>query len=315
MKKMLFMLLCCPFILFSQSKKKLKQDVLLYQDSVYDLESEVESLKFTNYSLKQEINSLEDSIVNLDYENNINVTDIRNLKSEKINLQSSINDLQKEITKINLMYNEETSINLELLDSIKSINIALNKAESLIDSLEDVKIENTISFSDISSNSEFSMRNIIGTWGLKTLVVNSNDEYIDFDDIYGYSRRNDEYKYDSEKSIIEEITFIDPNIAVIKLEDMTKLSCLFEVNKDTKSKYRKIINIQFVDTDREELEFTISKYGEAYIFNYNFSSLKNFFDRDDYDNNTNHFRVKGVSYDNEWNVYDDYNIDIIGVIK
>ena len=93
------------------------------------------------------------------------------------------------------------------------------------------------------------------------------------------------------------------------------LSAVYKVNKDTKSKYRKIINIQFVDTDREELEFTISKYGEAYIFNYNFSSLKNFFDRDDYDNNTNHFRVKGVSYDNEWNVYDDYNIDIIGVIK
>ena len=157
------------------------------------------------------------------------------------------------------------------------------------------------------------------SWEFKTLMLNRDDEYIDFDDVYGYNRDNDNYTYDADKSVIDKITFMDPNISTIELKDGTKMSCLFEIVKGENSGYKKNINIKFVDTDREELKFTISEYGEAYIFNYNFKSLIYFFDRDgsyEYDGNTNNFRISGVKYDDDWQFLDKYNdIDVIGVFK
>ena len=158
------------------------------------------------------------------------------------------------------------------------------------------------------------------SWEFKTLMLNRDDEYIDFDDVYGYNRDNDNYTYDADKSVIDKINFMDPNISTIELKDGTKMSCLFEIIKDEKSRYRKNINIKFVYTDREEFEFTISEYGGAYIYNYNFNSLKSFFDRDGYDSDgnyitTNDFRISGVRYEDDWQVFNDYDIDVIGVIK
>jgi len=150
---------------------------------------------------------------------------------------------------------------------------------------------------------------------METLALSKQSEYIDFDDIYSYDRDNNKLKYDADESVIKKLTFMDPNIAIIELIDGDKMSCLFEVVKDKKSNYKKNISIKFVDTDREELSITISEYGGVYIFNYNFNSLKNFFDRDDYDNNTNNFRISGVRYEDNWQVFDNYNIDVIGVFK
>ncbi len=193
-----------------------------------------------------------------------------------------------------------------------------NELESesiLIDSLQNIKIHNIISLKDLVSKSTFSRKNIIGTWDMETLALSKQSEYIDFDDIYSYDRDNNKLKYDADESVIKKLTFMDPNIAIIELIDGDKMSCLFEVVKDKKSNYKKNINIKFVDTDREELSITISEYGGVYIFNYNFNSLKNFFDRDDYDNNTNNFRISGVRYEDNWQVFDNYNIDVIGVFK
>ena len=141
-------------------------------------------------------------------------------------------------------------------------------------------------------------------------MLNSDDEYIDYDKIYGYSPNNYS-NHDADESVINEITFIDPNISIIELIDGTKTTCLFEIVENINSKYEKIINIKFVDTDSEVLRLTISEYAGAYIFNYNFNSLKNFFDRD----RTSSFRITGVVYEDNWQVLNDYDIDIIGVIK
>ena len=315
MKKLIFILFCSPFFVIGQSKKELKQTIVQYQDTITDLNSIINSQKEEFIKIELSVEIFKTEISDLDIE----ITEIKNknnsLISEKKKLitDNEISSKKEEENK-----NKITSLEFQILQLEDSLIVLQNELESesiLIDSLQNIKIHNIISLKDLVSKSTFSRKNIIGTWDMQTLALSKQSEYIDFDDIYSYDRDNNKFKYDADESVIKKLTFMDPNIAIIELIDGDKMSCLFEVIKDEKSNYKKNINIKFVDTDREELSITISEYGGVYIFNYNFNSLKNFFDRDDYDNNTNNFRISGVRYVDDWQVFDNYNIDVIGVFK
>ena len=315
MKKLIFILFWIPFFVIGQSKKELKQTVVQYQDTISNLNFIIKSQKEESIKMESSVDILKTEISDLDIE----ITEIKNknnsLTKEKKKL---VRDYEVSSKKEEENKNNIKTLEFQISQFEDSLIVLLNELESesiLIDSLQNIKIHNIISLKDLVSKSTFSRKNIIGTWDIQTLVLSKKREYIDFDDIYSYDRDNNKLKYDADESVIKKLTFMDPNIAIIELIDGDKMSCLFEVVKDEKSNYKKNINIKFVDTDREELSITISEYGGVYIFNYNFNSLKNFFDRDDYDNNTNNFRISGVRYEDNWQVFDNYNIDVIGVFK
>ena len=315
MKKLIFILFWIPFFVIGQSKKELKQTVVQYQDTISNLNFIIKSQKEESIKMESSVDILKTEISDLDIE----ITEIKNknnsLTKEKKKL---VRDYEVSSKKEEENKNNIKTLEFQISQFEDSLIVLLNELESeniLIDSLQNIKIHNIISLKDLVSKSTFSRKNIIGTWDMETLALSKQSEYIDFDDIYSYDRDNNKLKYDADESVIKKLTFMDPNIAIIELIDGDKMSCLFEVVKDKKSNYKKNISIKFVDTDREELSITISEYGGVYIFNYNFNSLKNFFDRDDYDNNTNNFRISGVRYEDNWQVFDNYNIDVIGVFK
>jgi hypothetical protein len=315
MKKLIFISFCIPFFVIGQSKKELKMIVVQYQDKITDLNSIIESHEEESIKREASESILQSKFFDLD----IKITELKNEKKsltrENNNLLADNEvSLKKEEKSKNKISDLEFQIS-QLEDSLIVSKNKLHTGNILIDSLKNIKIHNIISLKDLVSKSTFSRKNIIGTWDMETLALSKQSEYIDFDDIYSYERDNNKLKYDADESVIKNLTFMDPNIAIIELIDGDKMSCLFEVVKDEKSNYKKNINVKFVDTDREELLITISEYGGVYIFNYNFNSLKNFFDRDDYDNNTNNFRISGVRYEDDWQVFDNYNIDVIGVFK
>ena len=315
MKKLIFILFCIPFFVIGQSKKELKQTVVQYQDTISNLNSIIKSQKEESIKLESSVDILKTEISDLDIE----ITEIKNKNNSLIREKKKfVRDYEVSSKKEEENKNKITTLEFQISQLEDSLIVLQNELESesiLIDSLQNIKIHNIISLKDLVSKSTFSRKNIIGTWDMETLALSKQSEYIDFHDIYSYDRDNNKLKYDADESVIKKLTFMDPNIAIIELIDGDKMSCLFEVVKDKKSNYKKNINIKFVDTDREELSITISEYGGVYIFNYNFNSLKNFFDRDDYDNNTNNFRISGVRYEDNWQVFDNYNIDVIGVFK
>jgi hypothetical protein len=315
MKKLIFILFCIPFFVIGQSKKELKQTVVQYQDKISNLNSIIKSqieesikMKSSEDILKTEISDLDIEITEIKNKNNLLIREKKKLERDNESSSKKEEENKNKITTLEFQISQ-------LEDSLIVSKNELQRENILIDSLQNIKIHNIISLKDLVSKSTFSRKNIIGTWDMQTLVLSKQSEYIDFDDIYSYDRDNNKFKYDADESVIKKLTFMDPNIAIIELIDGDKMSCLFEVIKDEKSNYKKNINIKFVDTDREELSITISEYGGVYIFNYNFNSLKNFFDRDDYDHNTNNFRISGVRYEDDWQVFDNYNIDVIGVFK
>jgi len=302
MKKLIFILLCLPFFSIGQSKKDLKKMVENAENIIKILEDETDSLNIILVKLKsldkiseKEINELTNEIKELEDEQANLVQNVNILNAEKIKLEDKNTNLSTEFE----------NQRIQLLDSINNLII-------LKDSLLNVEVSNEVSLKDIISNSTFSKSNLVGSWSLKTLVLHKNDEYIDYDEIYSYTR-SIKKSFDAKKSLIDKITFIDPNIALIVLKDGVKMSCLFQIDNERKSGYKKNVNIKFVDTDRESLEFTISEYGEAYIFNYNYNSLISFFDRDDYDG-ANSLRINGVKYDDYYNEFFQPD-DIIGVFK
>jgi len=305
MKKFIFLILFLPIFGISQSKKSLKETVIQYQDSITILSD-------TTESLRKKILEMRDYITTLNKENITKENDKTILLREKEQLNININKLKHENSS-NLEEINNLSSQIQILeDSIINLNLLIEQKGLVNDSLKNLKIHNIISLKGLISQSNFSRKKIFGSWDLNTLVVNTQDEYVDYDKIYGYSQNNYNYTYEADESVINEITFIEPNISIIELIDGTKTTCLFEIVENINSKYEKIINIKFVDTDSEVLGLTISEYAGAYIFNYNFNSLKNFFDRD---NNTNSFRITGVVYKDNWQILNDYDIDIIGVIK
>jgi len=315
MKKLIFILFCIPFFVIGQSKKELKQTVVQYQDTISNLNFIIKSQKEESIKMESSVDILKTEISDLDIE----ITEIKNKNNslirekKKLVTDNEISSKKEEENK-----NKITTLEFQISQLEDSLIVLQNELESesiLIDSLQNIKIHNIISLKDLVSKSIFSKNNIIGTWEIETLALNKLNEYIDFDDIYSYDRNNNKNKYDADKSVIKKLTFMDPNVAIIELKDGDKISCLFDLVKDKKSNYKKNINIKFVDTDREELSVTISEYGGVYILNYNFNLLKNFFDRDDYDNNTNDFRISGVRYEDDWQVFDNYDLDVIGVFK
>ena len=315
MKKLIFILFCIPFFVIGQSKKELKQTVVQYQDTISNLNFIIKSQKEESIKMESSVDILKTEISDLDIEINEIKNKNNSLTREKKKLvtDNEISSKKEEENK-----NKITTLEFQISQLEDSLIVLQNELESesiLIDSLRNIKIHNIISLKDLVSKSIFSKNNIIGTWEIETLALNKLNEYIDFDDIYSYDRNNNKNKYDADKSVIKKLTFMDPNVAIIELKDGDKISCLFDLVKDKKSNYKKNINIKFVDTDREELSVTISEYGGVYILNYNFNLLKNFFDRDDYDNNTNDFRISGVRYEDDWQVFDNYDLDVIGVFK
>jgi len=315
MKKLIFILFCIPFFVIGQSKKELKQTVVQYQDTISNLNFIIKSQKEESIKMESSVDILKTEISDLDIEINEIKNKNNSLTREKKKLvtDNEISSKKEEENK-----NKITTLEFQISQLEDSLIVLQNELESesiLIDSLRNIKIHNIISLKGLVSKSIFSKNNIIGTWEIETLALNKLNEYIDFDDIYSYDRNNNKNKYDADKSVIKKLTFMDPNVAIIELKDGDKISCLFDLVKDKKSNYKKNINIKFVDTDREELSVTISEYGGVYILNYNFNLLKNFFDRDDYDNNTNDFRISGVRYEDDWQVFDNYDLDVIGVFK
>ena len=315
MKKLIFISFCIPFFVIGQSKKELKQTVVQYQDTISNLNFIIKSQKEESIKMESSVDILKTEISDLDIE----ITEIKNKNNSLIKEKKKlVRDYEVSSKKEEENKNKITTLEFQISQLEDSLIVLQNELESesiLIDSLRNIKIHNIISLKDLVSKSIFSKNNIIGTWEIETLALNKLNEYIDFDDIYSYDRNNNKNKYDADKSVIKKLTFMDPNVAIIELKDGDKISCLFDLVKDKKSNYKKNINIKFVDTDREELSVTISEYGGVYILNYNFNLLKNFFDRDDYDNNTNDFRISGVRYEDDWQVFDNYDIDVIGVFK
>jgi len=315
MKKLIFILFCIPFFVIGQSKKELKQTVVQYQDTISNLNFIIKSQKEESIKMESSVDILKTEISDLDIEINEIKNKNNSLTREKKKLvtDNEISSKKEEENK-----NKITTLEFQISQLEDSLIVLQNELESesiFIDSLQNIKIHNIISLKYLVSKSTFSKNNIIGTWQIETLALNKLNEYIDFDDIYSYDRNNNKNKYDADKSVIKKLTFMDPNVAIIELKDGDKISCLFDLVKDKKSNYKKNINIKFVDTDREELSVTISEFGGVYILNYNFNLLKNFFDRDDYDNNTNDFRISGVRYEDDWQVFDNYDLDVIGVFK
>ena len=315
MKKLIFILFCIPFFVIGQSKKELKQTVVQYQDTISNLNFIIKSQKEESIKMESSVDILKTEISDLDIEINEIKNKNNSLTREKKKLvtDNEISSKKEEENK-----NKITTLEFQISQLEDSLIVLQNELESesiFIDSLQNIKIHNIISLKGLVSKSIFSKNNIIGTWQIETLALNKLNEYIDFDDIYSYDRNNNKNKYDADKSVIKKLTFMDPNVAIIELKDGDKISCLFDLVKDKKSNYKKNINIKFVDTDREELSVTISEFGGVYILNYNFNLLKNFFDRDDYDNNTNDFRISGVRYEDDWQVFDNYDLDVIGVFK
>jgi len=244
----------------------------------------------------------------------------KELLTEKINLFNQEEAINKD--EIKTFKDEIKTLDFliqKLADSIQGLNTLIVKERFVNDSLRNLKIHNIISLKDIVSNSNFSKSKINGTWSIKTLLLNKENEYIDYNDIYSYndSKHNSgiNYKYDGKLAMISRIAFTKPNIAVLELKDKSKMTCLYEIKQENLSGANKNFVIKFSNTNREELKFTISLYEKAYIFNYNYRELISFFDRDDYGARTEKIRIKKVNYDYYGDSFEQYNIQIIGVFE
>ena len=328
--KFLFIfLISFPFVVSSQNKKKLKGDITLYkdslihlQDSMYYLKKELNSIKINQIELNSSIKSkdldiskLKSKIQNLEKEN-IKLQNTLNKSQNTLNeYQKEYNNLETKYSNLNLKYDEIELNEIKLNDSIDFLNRKLIYQLSIIDSLKDLEFQNITSLTEIIEDSKFDPSVVYGSWDLKTLFLSQKSEFINFEYVYSYDRYNDK-KFKADNSILEKIVLMDPNIAIIELKDGHKISCLFEITKGADSGLRKNLVIKFVDTDREEFKFVISEYEGAYIYKYDYSSLVGFFDRNEYEEGyTENFRIRGVTYEDQWEVLNDYDLNIVGIIK
>tara|TARA_B100000683_G_scaffold257562_1_gene279182 strand:+ start:14970 stop:15929 length:960 start_codon:yes stop_codon:yes gene_type:complete len=308
-------LILLPLTVSSQNKKKLKGDIAFYKDSIIHLKDSIYYIK-KKLNLKDlDISKLESKIQNLEKQN-------AKLQNTLDKSQNTLDKYQKELTNLetknsnlNLKYDDIKQKEIKLNDSIDFLNKKLTYQISQVDSLKDIEFQNIILLTDIIEDSEFDCRDVYGSWDLKTMFLSQKSEFINFESVYSYDRHNDQ-KFKADKSVLEKIVLMDPNIAVVELKDGHKISCLFEITIGAESGLRKNLVIKFVDTDREEFKFVISEYEGAYIFKYDYSSLVSFFDRNEYNEGyTENFRIRGVTYEDEWDVLNDYDINIVGIIK
>ena len=328
-KFFLIFLISFPFVVSSQNKKKLKSDITLYKDSVIQLQDSMYYISKELNSIKKNQIELNSSIKSKDLDISKLESQIQNLEKENIKLQNTLSESQNTLNEyqielgnletkhsnLNLKYDDIKLSEIKLNDSIDFLNNKLIYQISQIDSLKDSEFLNTISLSEIIENSEFDYKEVYGSWDLKTLFLSQKSEFINFEYVYSYDRYNDR-KFKADNSVLEKIVLMDPNIAVIELKDGNKISCLFEITKGAESGLRKNMIIKFVDTDREEFKFVISEYEGAYIYKYDYSSLVSFFDRNEYEEGyTENFRIRGVTYEDQWEVLNDYDLNIVGIIK
>ena len=311
-----------PLVVSSQNKKKLKGDISLYKDSIIHLQDSINSIKkeldFKNLNMSKlefKIQNLEKE--NIKLQNTLNISDnsLNKYQKDLNEYQKKLNNLETKHSKLNLKFDDIKLNEIKLNDSIDFLNERLIIQISQIDSLKEIEFQNTVSFAEIIEDSNFDPYDVYGSWDLKTLFIAQKNEFINFEYVYSYDRYNDK-NFKADDSVLEKIVLMDPNIAIIELKDGQKMSCLFEITKGAESGLRKNMSIKFVDTDREEFKFVISEYEGVYIYKYDHSSLINFFDRNEYEvGYTENFRIRGVTYVDDWEVLDDYNLNIVGIIK
>tara|TARA_B100000902_G_scaffold389856_1_gene437733 strand:+ start:4733 stop:5698 length:966 start_codon:yes stop_codon:yes gene_type:complete len=318
----IIIILIAPVLLYSQNKKELKEEVInltdsLYKvnDSLYNLVLEIKKLKNSTENISFQLDKLQiernDLIRKTEKLDNLNQSYLDSIDKMNLNIFSLNEDLIYYENKVDNYLIEISEFEL-LVDEYNNKNKYLI---SKVDSLLNASQENTISLKGLISDTKFRKSKMYGTWDLSTLVMEKQGEYIDILDLYSYDDDNYERVYDAKESIISTITFIRPNICTIELEDGDKISSVYEVNV-TNSGYLKNIYLKCVNSEKNEFRFTISEYNGAYIFNYPYRDLINFFDRDDYNNGyTEHLRVKGVQYEYSSDYLDQYYINVVGIIK
>ena len=275
MKKLIFILFCIPFFVIGQSKKELKMIVVQYQDTITDLNSIIESHEEESIEREASESILQSKFFDLD----IKITE---LKNEKKSLTRENNSLvvynEVSLKKEEKSKNKISDLEFQISQLEDSLIVSKNKLQTgniLIDSLRNISMQNIISLNDLIKNSNVLLNDIIGDYDLETLLLQKELEFINFDDIQDVSLDHNMI-YSTKNLIIDKIDFVNSNIATIKLKEDTIISCLYEIQVEEIFLYSNTINLVFINTDKREFSFSISKYGGAFIYQYDYQSFLNF---------------------------------------
>ena len=275
MKKLIFILFCIPFFVIGQSKKELKQTVVQYQDTISNLNSIIKLQKEESIKMESSEDILKTEISDLDIE----ITEIKNknnllIREKKKLVRDNEVSSKKEEENKNKITTLEFQIS-QLEDSWIASKNEVQTGNILIDSLKNISMQNIISLNDLIKNSNVLLNDIIGDYDLETLLLQKELEFINFDDIQEVSLDHN-IIYSTKNLIIDKIDFVNSNIATIKLKEDTIISCLYEIQVAENFLYSNTINLVFINTDKREFSFSISKYGGAFIYQYDYQSFLNF---------------------------------------
>lgn len=275
MKKLIFILFCIPFFVIGQSKKELKMIVVQYQDTITDLNSIIESHEEESIKRETSESILQSKFFDLD----IKITELKNEKKSLTRENNSlVADNEVSLKKEEKSKNKISDLEFQISQLEDSLIVSRNEAQTgniLIDSLKNISMQNIISLNDLIKNSNVLLNDIIGDYDLETLLLQKELEFINFDDIQDVSLDHNMI-YSTKNLIIDKIDFVNSNIATIKLKEDTIISCLYEIQVKENFLYSNTINLVFINTDKSEFSFSISKYGGAFIYQYDYQSFLNF---------------------------------------
>ena len=275
MKKLIFILFCIPFFVIGQSKKELKMIVVQYQDTITDLNSIIESHEEESIKREASESILQSKFFDLD----IKITELKNEKKSLTRENNSLlADNEVSLKKEEKSKNKISDLEFQISQLEDSLIVSKNKLQTgniLIDSLRNISMQNIISLNDLIKNSNVLLNDIIGDYDLETLLLQKELEFINFDDIQDVSLDHNMI-YSTKNLIIDKIDFVNSNIATIKLKEDTIISCLYEIQVEEIFLYSNTINLVFINTDKREFSFSISKYGGAFIYQYDYQSFLNF---------------------------------------
>jgi len=275
MKKLIFILFCIPFFVIGQSKKELKMIVVQYQDTITDLNSIIESHEEESIEREASESILQSKFFDLD----IKITELKNEKKSLTRKNNSlVADNEVSLKKEEKSKNKISDLEFQISQLEDSLIVSKNKLQTgniLIDSLRNISMQNIISLNDLIKNSNVLLNDIIGDYDLETLLLQKELEFINFDDIQDVSLDHNMI-YSTKNLIIDKIDFVNSNIATIKLKEDTIISCLYEIQVEEIFLYSNTINLVFINTDKREFSFSISKYGGAFIYQYDYQSFLNF---------------------------------------
>jgi len=249
--------------------------VVQYQDTITDLNSIIESHEEESIEREASESILQSKFFDLD----IKITE---LKNEKKSLTRENNSLvvynEVSLKKEEKSKNKISDLEFQISQLEDSLIVSKNKLQTgniLIDSLRNISMQNIISLNDLIKNSNVLLNDIIGDYDLETLLLQKELEFINFDDIQDVSLDHNMI-YSTKNLIIDKIDFVNSNIATIKLKEDTIISCLYEIQVEEIFLYSNTINLVFINTDKREFSFSISKYGGAFIYQYDYQSFLNF---------------------------------------